>query len=167
MVRGTAYIPVVNVGTTDALLYPRTIVGTLDEVRVVNFPAGVTEVPSGVATVASQSISHAMPDQMAAMDMSPLSAEEQSKVKSLLSKYSSVFSAHNGDLGYTDLIAHDIPLLDNVPVRQRYRQIPPSEYAVVKEHINQLLEAQVIREGSSPYASPIVPVKKKDGSLGR
>jgi len=35
----------------------------------------------------------------------------------------------------------------------------------VKAHINQLLESQVIRESSSPYASPIVLVRKKDGGL--
>lgn len=35
----------------------------------------------------------------------------------------------------------------------------------MKTHINQLLEAQIIRESCSPYASPIVLVKKKDGSL--
>ncbi|KAI3368246.1 hypothetical protein L3Q82_007966 [Scortum barcoo] len=49
--------------------------------------------------------------------------------------------------------------------RQRYCRIPPSEYEAVKAHINQLLESQVIRESSSPYASPIVLVRKKDGSL--
>lgn len=64
-----------------------------------------------------------------------------------------------------NLISHNIPLLDDVPVRQRYRRIPPSEYEAVKAHINQLLESQVIRESSSPYASPIVLVWKKDGSL--
>lgn len=163
--RGTAYIPVVNVGSTDALLYPRTIVGTLTEVSVVSLPAGVTEVPSGVASVTSQSVSGSVEDQFGTIDLAPLSAEEQSKVRSLLFKYSSVFSTHDGDLGCTNLINHEIPLLDDVPVRQRYRRIPPSEYEVVKEHINQLLEAQVIQESSSPYASPIVLVKKKDGSL--
>uniref|UniRef100_A0A8C1XCE3 Gypsy retrotransposon integrase-like protein 1 n=1 Tax=Cyprinus carpio TaxID=7962 RepID=A0A8C1XCE3_CYPCA len=55
--------------------------------------------------------------------------------------------------------------MDDTPVRQRYRRIPPSEYEVVKAHINMLLEAKVIRESCSPYASPIVLVKKKDGSL--
>ncbi|KAI3369563.1 hypothetical protein L3Q82_024379 [Scortum barcoo] len=51
--------------------------------------------------------------------------------------------------------------------RQRYCRIPPSEYEAVKAHINQLLESQVIRESSSrsPYALPIVLVRKKDGSL--
>lgn len=76
-----------------------------------------------------------------------------------------MFAAHEGDLGCTSLISHEIPLLDEVPVRQRYRRLPPSEYEVVKAHINQLLEAQVIRESCSPYASPIVLMRKKDRSL--
>lgn len=163
--RGTAYIPIVNVGATDVLLYPRTVVGCLDEVSIVSMPAGVTAIPSIMATVASQSVSATVPEQIATMDLSSLPAGEQGKVRSLLTKYTSVFSAHDGDLGCTNLIAHDIPLLDGVPVRQRYRRIPPSDYEVVKEHINKLLETQVIRESSSPYASPIVLVKKKDGSL--
>ncbi|KAL7853106.1 hypothetical protein SRHO_G00188910 [Serrasalmus rhombeus] len=90
---------------------------------------------------------------------------EQDQVRALLQKYHDVFSSHEGDLGCVNFISHQIPLLDDVPVRQRHRRIPPTEYEVVKSHINQLLEAQVIRESSSPYASPIVLVKKKDGSL--
>lgn len=84
----------------------------------------------------------------------------QGEVRSLLGKYSSVFSAHDGDLGCPDLISHDIPLLDNIPVRQRYRRITPLEYEEAKPHINWLLEAKVIREGSSPYASPCVGQEK-------
>lgn len=66
--------------------------------------------------------------------------------------------------GCTNLIIHDSPLLEGVPVRQRHRRIPPSEYEVIKKHIKQMLEVQVIRESSSPYGSLIV-VKKKDRSL--
>lgn len=103
-------------------------------------------------------------DQLEAIDVSSLSADEQQQVRSLLRKYTSVFSAYAGDLGCTNLIVHDIPLSDDVPLRQRYRRIPPSEYVMVKEHIN-CWKTQVIRECSSPYASSIVLVRKKDGSL--
>lgn len=61
-------------------------------------------------------------------------------------------------------IFHDIPLIDGKPVRQRYRRIPPTNYDAVKAHICQLID-QVIQENCRPYASPIVQVKKKDGSL--
>jgi len=56
-------------------------------------------------------------------------------------------------------------VLYEIPKRQRYRRIPPSEYDTVKTHIHQLLESRVIRESSSPFASPIVLVKKKDCTL--
>ena len=162
---GTVYIPIVNVGTSDVLLYPRTEVGVLREVRVVSLPSGVKEVPSYLATVASQAVTSTLQDQVDAVNLSALSAEEREEACLLLGKYASVFSSHDGDLGCTNLIAHEIPLLDDTPIRQRYRRIPPSEYEVVKEHISQLLDAQVIRESCSPFASPIVLVKKKDGSL--
>lgn len=103
--------------------------------------------------------------QLDAVDLSCLSAGDQSKVKALLRKYQSVFSTFEGDLGCTDLISYDIPLLDDAPIWQQYRRVPPSDYEAVRAHINQLLETQVIRESCSPYASPIVLVKKKDGSL--
>uniref|UniRef100_A0A671VB87 Gypsy retrotransposon integrase-like protein 1 n=1 Tax=Sparus aurata TaxID=8175 RepID=A0A671VB87_SPAAU len=162
---GTVYIPVINVGTSDVLLYPRTEVGALREVCVVSLPSSVKEVPSYLATIASQAVVPTLQDQIDAVDLSALSAEEQKEARLLLWKYASVFSTHDSDLGCTNLIAHEILLLDDTPIRQRYRRIPPSEYEVVKEHINQLLGAQVIRESCSPFASPIVLVKKKDGSL--
>ncbi|KAL1263544.1 hypothetical protein QQF64_006283 [Cirrhinus molitorella] len=167
VVRGTAYIPVVNVGMTDAVLYPNTLLGTLHGVYVVSLPPGVTEVKEVVATVSSQGcvVDSSLQERIESVDLSALGIEEQHMVRTLLRSYQSVFSAHDNDLGCTNLISHDIPLTDDVPVRQRYRRLPPSEYDVVKTHINLLLEAQVIRESCSPYASPIVLVKKKDGSL--
>lgn len=51
VITGTAYIPVVNVGSTDVILHPRTAVGTLDFVNVVHLPSGVTKVPSSMATM--------------------------------------------------------------------------------------------------------------------
>ncbi|KAJ8014292.1 hypothetical protein DPEC_G00038740 [Dallia pectoralis] len=71
VVRGTAYIPVVNVGTIDVLLYPRTVVGTLNKVCVVSLPTGVTEGPSGVATVASQIVAPTVQDQIGSLTAKP------------------------------------------------------------------------------------------------
>ena len=52
-----------------------------------------------------------------AVDLSVLTESDQTEVRSLLQRYSSVFSAHDGDLGCTNLMSHDIPLLNDVPVR--------------------------------------------------
>lgn len=40
-----------------------------------------------------------------------------------------------------------------------------SQFEAVKVHIKQLLDSQVITESCSPYATPIVLVTKKEGSL--
>ncbi|XP_077378012.1 uncharacterized protein LOC144019084 [Festucalex cinctus] len=165
VVQGMVQVPVVNVGTMAILLYPRTSLGVLRGAQVVSLPTGVSEVQPFTATVSLQESTISTPKEAPQVDLSMLTGEEQVEVRSVLQKYSSVFSVHDGDLGCTNLISHNIPLLDDVPVRQRYRRIPPSEYEDVKAHINQLLEAQVIKESSSPYASPIVLVRKKDGSL--
>lgn len=162
---GTAYVPVVNVGMTDVLLYPCTGLGTLSSAQVVSLPAGVTKVKPTTASVSFQAAAGVAPGGVEAVGLSALGEREQSEVQALLQEYRAVFSTRDGDLGCTNLISHEIPLLDNVPVRQRYRRIPPSEYEEVKAHIDQLLEANVIRESNSPFASPIVLVRKKDGSL--
>lgn len=128
---------------------------------VVSLPPGVSDVrPGTVCSVSDRCVNWA-----GTVDLSCLSAGDQSKVKALLRKYQSVISTFEGDLGCTDLISHDIPLLDDAPIWQRYRRVPPSDYEAVRAHINQLLETQVIQESCSPCASPIVLVKKKNGSL--
>lgn len=173
VVKGTAYIPVANIGTQAVKLYPRSVLGCLSAVQVVSLPPGVQEVAgSAIESTAVLATIHAQEQQpdkvealIQALDLSALPAPEQKKVQMLLQKHKAVFSAHEGNLGCTDLIQHEIPLLDHAPIRQRYRRIPPSDYEAVKSHIHQLLEANVIRESCSPYASPIVIVRKKDGSL--
>lgn len=129
---GTVYVPVVNVSTVDVVLYANTVIGTVNKVDVISLPPEVAEVKTVTAKVSTQvvQVSPTVQEQI---------VEEQSKVRALLEKYVPVFSTNDGDLGCTNLISHEIPLLDGIPVRQRFRRIPPSEYEVVKAHINQLL----------------------------
>ena len=117
------------------------------------------------ATVTSQMVALSVSAQIDEIDLSVLAASDQEQVRNLLRQFRGIFASHDGDLGCTNLISHQIPLVDDVPVRQRYRHIPPSEYEMAKAHIYQLMETQVITESCSLYASPIVWARKKDGSL--
>ncbi|XP_063350112.1 thy-1 membrane glycoprotein [Pelmatolapia mariae] len=60
---------------------------------------------------------------------------------------------------------HSIPTGNAAPVRERYRQIPPKLYQEVKSLIQGMLDANIIVPSCSPWASPIVLVRKKDGTL--
>ena len=93
------------------------------------------------------------------------SHEEASRFEKLLQKYDSVFSKNDGDLGHTDTVRHRIDTGDASPISQRYRSLPPSQYKEVRAHIHELLDKGIIRESSSPWASPIVVVRKKDHSI--
>lgn len=94
-----------------------------------------------------------------------LTEEQAVQAKALLIKYSALLSQSEGELGCTDLITHEIPLVEEVPVHQPNRRLPPSQYETVKAYIKQFLDGQVIQEHSSPYSSPVVVVTKKGGSL--
>lgn len=129
--RGTTYISVVSIGTVEDLLHSQTCLVVLSPAEVVSLPPGVTEV-SHSATVFAEVATDSKQVWVESVDLSALAEPEQVQVRSLLQKISSVFSAHDGDLGCTPLISHNIPLLDEVHIRQRYKHIPPSEYEKVK-----------------------------------
>ena len=94
-----------------------------------------------------------------------LSEEERSQVFSLLHKWKDIFSTGDTDMGRTDVIKHKINLTDEIPFREAHRRIPPNMYEEVRRHIKDMLQSNVIQESCSPYASPVVLVKKPDGSL--
>ena len=54
---------------------------------------------------------------------------------------------------------------NSLPVRQRAYRTPLMKRDVVEKEVEKLLRDGIIRKSSSPYASPIVLVPKKDGSL--
>ncbi|GFN91507.1 Pol polyprotein [Plakobranchus ocellatus] len=51
------------------------------------------------------------------------------------------------------------------PSRQPYRRIPPSQLQEVRDHLDDLLTREIIVPSSSPYAAPIVVVRKKSGEI--
>lgn len=62
----------------------------------------------------------------------------------LLMKFADVFGIHEKDLGYTDRVKHEIPVMDETPVSQLYCRIPPYQYKEVREYISELLRKGVI-----------------------
>ena len=102
------------------------------------------------------------PIDLSAVECTP---EQREKLETLFRKHASVFTENENDLGYTETVKHKIPTINQVPVAQPYRRISPNQFQEAKDHIRRLLDGGIIRESHSPYAVPIVLVRKKDGSL--
>ena len=65
--------------------------------------------------------------------------------------------------GTTDLVQHHIKLTPDEPVRSKPYPVPYSRESL-RTDIVDMIKIGVIRESSSPYASPVVLVKKKDNT---
>ena len=91
--------------------------------------------------------------------------EQKNRVKSVIENYSFLFAMNSLDLGRTDLVKHHIELKNYTPIKDRYRRIPPHQYEEVRKHLKEMLDIGAIRCSNSPWASPVVLVRKKDGSL--
>lgn len=75
------------------------------------------------------------------------------------------FARHKDEVGFIKNLKMDIKLTNDVPVAKMYNAIPRPLYDEVKSHIQDLLSKGFIRKSKSPYASAVVCVRKRDGSL--
>lgn len=94
-----------------------------------------------------------------------LPGEWKARITEKLNTFSDVFSHHDLDYGQAGNVKHCIKLKDETPFKQRPRPIHPSDFDAVRRHLKSLLQAKIIRESQSPFASPIVVVKKKNGDV--
>ena len=91
--------------------------------------------------------------------------EHREQLQRLLNQHRNMFATDDNDLGYTDRVQHRIPVKYDIPVAHSYRPIPPRHFDEVRDHIQSLLAKKIIVDSHSPYAAPIVLVRKKDGTL--
>ena len=96
---------------------------------------------------------------------SPVTEEWKERLRAKLSQRSHVFSLHDWDVGLAKGVEHRIRLMDARPFRQRSRRLTPADIEDVRKHLQDLLQAGIIKESRSPYASPIVIVRKKNGAV--
>jgi transposase InsO family protein len=92
-----------------------------------------------------------------------LSNEERLKLQQLLSNYGDCFSKSLDDLGFTKITEMVIELEDTQPVVYRPYRMSYAERILVRNMVQEMLDNGIVRESSSPYASPIVLVQKKTG----
>ena len=98
-------------------------------------------------------------------NLSHLNENQRKLMEKVLEEERDMFSTSDADIGDIQDFQMDINLTDNIPVTEAYRRVPPHLYKEVRDYIDDLLTNGWIRESFSAYSSPIVCVRKKDGSM--
>ena len=87
---------------------------------------------------------------------------EKGKLADLLTEFQVSFSKDEWGIGLTHLAEHSINTGNAEPIKQPPRRVPMAYAKEEKKVIEDLLEKGVIRKSTSPWASPIVLVRKKE-----
>lgn len=92
-----------------------------------------------------------------------ITLEERQKLLELLKKYSDCFATCPKEIGTTNLGTMNIKVTTDKPVNKKPYRLAHSEREIVNKKVDELLEAKIIQESQSEYASPIILVRKANG----
>ena len=67
-------------------------------------------------------------------------------------------------MGGTDYVEHTIDTGDSRPIRLQPHRLPISKQDCETQEVQKMLKRGIVEPSSSPWASPVVLVTKKDGS---
>lgn len=166
-------IKIYNPTTRDIVIPKRAVLGSLNTISsLVTLPCmpDQEEVSNRKPEVNNIAISQ---EQTTASEMweppveipDSFSDSQKSQIRDMLREECGAFAQNDDDIGEARDLEMDIDLEDHNPVQAAYMSIPKPLYQEVKDHLTDLMGKGFIRKSRSPYSSPVVCVRKKDGSL--
>lgn len=102
----------------------------------------------------------AVPRRSKVIGFDRLSFDQRQRVNSIVQDFRSLAT---GELGCTPLLEHVIRTGDALPIKQRAYPVSPAVQDRMGIQLRRMLELGVIERSFSPWSSPVVLVKKKDG----
>ena len=153
-------VRVINPSPVPVTLYQNTSVGTFSQLE-----DGALE-PASCNRLATKKTRQTKPlvSEQFDLDTMNLSSPQRKELASLLDEFTDIFSSGPADLGRTGIVQHRIDTGDHPPIKQAPRRVPMHQQGTVRQHVNDMLQHRVIQPSTSPWAAPIVLVKKKDGT---
>ena len=90
-----------------------------------------------------------------------LSSKEREELMQILRKFDVMFTDLPGDC---EIVRHEIPVSEEKIIQSKPYPIPYGIRESVDADIKTMLDLGIIRPSDSPFASPVVVVRKRDGS---
>ena len=161
-------VPVLNTNGTSRVLERGTELGIVEPVESIDDGSAVTDVVSKEVTELEGELTEPeaeVIEKMMANLPIELSAEQRAKVRALLVRHRGILSTGDHDIGKTDLVEHRIDTGDARPIRQPLRRQAFEHMKFIRDETDEMLRHGIIEPAASPWASNVVLVKKKDGTL--
>ena len=166
-----------NTSLHDVVLKNRTVIGTLQLVRSVT-PADVKwkeleqdlghgnksdQKANSESNVQSTTYQEELVPNVILSDN--LTDGQRQIINQMLICERNVFCQDDTDIGCATDLQMKIELTDDTPVAKNYVGVPRPLIGELKEYVEDLLNRHFIQKSRSPYSSPCVVVRKKDGTM--
>lgn len=158
---GRAIVWITNSSNEDRLLASGTCIGTFTfgnlslSALVPSAPSTARDIPPSTKQDTSLLAGRVSQD---------LSVQDQARFVDLLSDFSDLFDVSGAPLGSCTTVTHTIQTENSPPVHCRPYRVSQAERRVIQDHVREMLSHGIIQESNSPWSSPVVLVRKKDGT---
>ena len=160
----TIPVQLLNPSSEAKTLYKGTKIATIEQIATIEEDKDSVAVISTVSRQTKPDLKTALWDIVNRSD-TELNKTQQQSLYQLLLQYTDIFATGQHNLGQTTVIKHQIDTKNVPPIRQQARRVPPGHRQEAKQLLNDMLDSNIITPSSSPWASPVVFVRKKDSSL--
>ena len=170
--QGLSKVSLMNWGTQPQVFRKGTVVGHIEQAKIVGHDDQIwrdnwEELPysaTGMVRMCHSENRLTQLQQQVKISDHCSEIERHQLVECLLEK-SEVFALSDEELGETDVVEHSIDTSTAKPVKQPPRRLPYALRKQLEDELDKLLKINCIEPASSPYASPLVLVRKPDGNL--
>ena len=100
-----------------------------------------------------------------AIKLTELTEQQQQQVYDVLQTCTGALSSGDNDIGNAAVTEHEIKLYDNTPIYQRPRRFSAPLADEIEKQCQELNTLDIIEPSNSEWSFPVVPIRKKDGSV--
>ena len=93
-----------------------------------------------------------------------VSVFQKKQIIDLVCEYQDVFADEQELLDRTSTIRHKIDTAAAKPIKQAPLRLPQAKREIIEAEIDRMLKQGIIEPSTNSWSSPVVLVKKKDGS---
>ncbi|UYV61745.1 K02A2.6-like [Cordylochernes scorpioides] len=93
-----------------------------------------------------------------------LSEIQRLQLVSCHDEFIGIFDFGSTPIKPTSTVKHKINTGDQTPIKQRPYRVAPSERRLIQDEVNKMIENHIVKPSESPWSSPVILVRKKDGT---